>query len=399
MTIAEFRAACEVAGRFASFRERKEPGPKNTSSHKHNVYPIVWEVDEEGQPVEHRPALFVCKGCTKVWRAGDIGKAYDPSDVILLQASGGTLKFVAGTADSTIIINAGPTQAQGKALVSARLLLNAAKSLRGRGEVAISVNGGALITLSTGGEIALPNADDALPKWLRPNRFDPAWPFPAKFWSEAAKVFGATTGNVWPYSLVGVRANRDGMYLASTDKYSRANYRLGGPAIEAAGLEGSISSVFTSALRDIEEPGVIRIGDGNFTIETKSYTAVTQFYPAYGIPSVEGLEHDTTVNVDKRVLTDMVKGVASNDEFNRVALAAHGNTLTVHPWANRNASVKVPAEVQGRDTTVGVDAAVLSRVLMAYPGKAVSLGMSAGPTPITLLDKEWPWEVSIAPVM
>lgn len=401
MTIKEFRDFADSLGRFASAKERKEQGPKQTSSHKHKPWPISF-----GPRGEDEPVLFACSNpdsrgnrCSKVWRAEELNMQYDPTDLVFIQAVGGTLKLVAGTADSTLIVNAGPTTAQGKALVSARTLLNAAKSLRGKGDITFAIDNGksVTITVSTGGEMTLPNESTTIPRWLKPDvQASGGGPFPAKFWPEAAKVVAATTGDYWPLSHVHLRLTDGTLLVSSTDGVA-----LGSTFIPAEGdryLVGSLSSVFVTAIKNLAEAGTLSWGESSLTVISGPYTAVTQLYRvADPIPAIVVPDAETTVTVDRKVMADMVKAVASNDEHKRVALVARNAALTVHPFDSREASVKVPAEVEG-DGTVGVDAGVLGRLLSAAPGKTVSLGWSGSRSPIQFVDKDSTWRTLLAPV-
>jgi hypothetical protein len=402
MTITEFRSYAEALGRFASAREKKAPGPKDTASHKHNAYAITWDLGEDGQPLEHRPRMFVCKSCSKTWLARDINRQYDPTDSILIQATNGRLKLVAGTADSTLIVDAGETSATGKALISAKLLLNAAKSLRGKGTVEFEVTPeGATVRVSTGAEMGLPNTEDKMPDWVRvPKQDVAATPFPAGFLAEMAKVFDATTGKYWPYSHVAVSSKGQALRFAGSDRYAVAMVDLEGPEVLGEAYRGSISSVFTGSLRGIDGGGTIRMTDDTLWLVAGPYTAVTRLYEAfsYYFPSILEREPDTTAEIDKKVLIDMVKGVASQDEHNRVALAAREATLTVHPFLDPATSVKAPALVQG-EGSVGLSSDILSRCLAAYPGKSVTLGWSPGRAPLRIVDRTWPWTLLIAPVV
>lgn len=404
MTIAEFRQFCENLGRFASAKERKAPGPKDTSSHKHAAYPITFDQDAEGKNIEHRPRIFACKGCTKLWMAADINRAFDPSDAILIQAVGGQLKLVAGTADSTIIAAAGPTETKGKALVSARLVLNSAKALRGKGDVTFDVTEqGATIRVSTGAEMQLANIGTAIPDWLRaPKEWTGEAVFSEKFWPEAARVFTATTGNLWPYSHISLDIAEGGLRFLACDNYAAATTTLSTrEPVEDGTQLGCISSVFANSLRDLDPEGLVRWSDDLFGIEAGPYTVLARLYRAFGHPSFDRFEGEpaTRVTADKKVLSDMVRGVASNDEHNRVALVARGAALTVRPYDNPGTSMTVPAKVEGNDGSVGVDAGVLGKCLTAYPGKTVNLGWSPGVAPISLLDRSWSWRMFLAPIV
>jgi DNA polymerase III sliding clamp (beta) subunit (PCNA family) len=407
LTISQFREYADNLGRFASARERKAAGPKDTASHKHQAYAITFDQDGEGKSLEHRPRLFVCKGCTKLWRAEDINRQYDPTDAVLIQATNGSLKFVAGTADSTLIVDAGATEQSGKALVSAKLLLNAAKSLRGKGSVEVRITpDGATVAISTGAEMSLPNVDDKVPDWVRVPKVNvPSVPFPDGFWSEASKVFGATTGDFWPYSTVSISAEGQLARLSSTDRYAVSTVTLEGPEKLPAEYGGSISSVFTAALRHVEGSGTMRLGGGAFWIVAGPYTAVTRLFEARGHqPGAIGRalveEPATTVSIDKKVLVDMIKGVASQDEHNRVTLVAREAALQVHPYSDPGTSVKAPAQIEGEAGQIGVTSGYLIRLLQAHPGKSVRIGFSPGAKPLRLVDQAtWNWTLLLAPVV
>ena len=416
ISIREFRDYAESLGRFASSKEKKVPGPKDTASHKHQAYPIIHAVDAvTDMPLEHRPSFFACKGCSKTWLASEINRTYEPTDRVLIQASRGRLKLVAGTADSTLVVDAGETTAQGKALVSAKLVLNSAKALRGKGTVEFTVSpAGAAVRVSTGAEMLLANVDDAMPDWVRPKVTSFAVPFGEGFLAEAARVFDATTGKSWPYSHIAISAEDGILTLTATDRYAYSSVSLeGAEELPEQGYLGSISSVFTGQLRGLDAAGQVHVIDGKatrnggyltdevVTLVSGPYTAATRFVRAASLPHTDmfAAEAETSVSLDKKVLIDMVKGVGTNDQHNRVTLVARNAALTIHPYQDPTTSMKVPAKVEGADGSVGVSADILSRCLTAYPGKTASLGWSRVRAPITLLDRSWPWRMYLAPLV
>jgi hypothetical protein len=241
-----------------------------------------------------------------------------------------------------------------------------------------------------------------MPHWARVPATEPvatALFFPG-FLTEAARVFGATTGDIWPFSHVGLIGDGERLRLTACDRYSLGSIEL--PLGGEVSPFGSVSVGFVSAVRYLAVAGDIGLypAEGVAVVRSGDYTGVTQLYPALAVPSLDDFVGPITfVEVETKVLTDMVRGVANTDAHNRVTLAAKADGLTVHPYNNRDASVRVPALTWGEPSTVGVDAGVLSRCLRAYPGKTVNLGWAPVASPIRFIDKDWPWTMLLAPVV
>src|SRR5687768_4493665 len=185
--------------------------------------------------------------------------APEPTDRILIQFDR-VLKFVAGDDHSTVIVDTGsPVETKGKALVSARLLLQAAKTLRGKGDIALELDGkgGAVLKTNTGGKVVLPRIGDALPGWVRPSD-EPANAIvletPVGLWPDLSKVIGVGPDkHHFPWDLIHFETYEDSLRLVWTDNYRWVSYQLAnGLALSGHKYLGSVPVEFVKSLKAFE---------------------------------------------------------------------------------------------------------------------------------------------------
>lgn len=322
-------------------------------------------------------------------------KAEAPSDRILVQARDGVLKLVAGTENRTVVVNCGPHPGSGMALVPARMLLTAAKSLRGKGTVEFEVNpDGAVLRTSMGGVVKMSNVDNEVPAWLRPVPGGSSAVIPANFWPDASKVL--TTVLSWAVSgwkQVGLDVTPFGTYLRAADAYTMTTVlatEVGLPT-----FYGAIDPEFIGAIRDFEDEGEMRWTQDYLTVESGPYLAVTKFLwhePKLPYPPEDVLRWDVKVEADRARLVEMVKGVASSeDEFRRVTLVTTSDDrLTVSAWGGGQ-SVSLPATVSGVGRVAMVSERLL-KLLTAVGGKTVTLQWGEGPG-VCITGDRVPWSV------
>jgi len=406
LLVNELRAYAEQLGRFASAAERKEPGPKGTAGHKHKTFGVAFEADADGNPLADSPTLIGCKGCTSVWLAKQVGLAYDPSDRILIQATNQQLVLVAGTANMTLLVKAGHTLASGKAVVSARLFLNAVKSLRGKDEVYVSIDQfGACLEVGTGAKLTLPNVDEVMPRFIR-NDVVKGIDLAPHLWLDLAKALDEVAGNFWPFGHISFAASDEAVRFTGMDSYCylSATHTMSQDSLPLPmRVLGGIPATFVSAARYLDAERVWW-GNGKIALQGSNYMAVAKLqveHPGFPLPlelDVKAGVPTTKVQVAKKVLADIVKGLALNDQYNRMALVTESQTLTLHPYTNDNASMRVPAEVEGGNSRIYVAADLLQKALRVAPGKTVSLWWKPGATAPIRVVGEKPWAMFLAPV-
>lgn len=322
-------------------------------------------------------------------------KAPYPTDRILIQAVGGILKFVAGDEQSTLIVNAGATDQNGAAIVSARTLLTAAKSLKGKGQVDLSVsNEGATLRFGAA-SVSLPPVSDRIPsEWLRPSAdVEASTTFPAGFIPAASKAVASV-------------AEKHGYARHASIEYgARMGFFATGNALMVSAIAGDaplhpVQTAFFGSLRGIEDAGLATYHGNRLTsIKAGKYHALHRCDIDQTPVLSFSTEHDAAVQVERKALADALKMASNGDEFGRVRITAADNTLTLVPKANESAAIRVPAIVKG-SAAVWLQSALLVKALNGLTGKASRLSWAGKTTaPIRIGDDDSAWFYYLAPVI
>ena len=342
MTVTHFREVCSTLGRFASVRE----------------------------------------------------KASQPTDRIIVQSTKGTLKLVAGTDDRTVIADCGPAQGdEAIAVVSARLLLSAGKSLKGKGSVWFEGDAkGVTLKADTGGEVRMPNVGTELPQLVRPPKVEmTSVAIPKDVWPKVSKAvdgIGAKRVDVWASgATILVRSMTDYHYLAT---------RLSG-GLDALGEEMDMWSVtqdFIASIRDFENGGELLYGSGRTVVRSWPFEAVTSNGQDV-LPDPKPIDMTSHVEADTKVLLDLIAPLVPLDEHQRIIFDLKAGRWLVTSWDGK-ASVTVPFAVEGPPIRTAVRMDLLSKALRAWPAKTVRIGFGEG-QPIALSNGD-DWTILVAPV-
>lgn len=341
--------------------------------------------------------------CETLGRFADVREtAKEPRDRVLIQLSGGKLKLVGGDEDMSVVVDLGEQQGKAKAVVSSRLLLNAAKALRGRGDLTVEVGpSGAVLRHEGGGSVKLSPISSVVPSFVRPpKKAEAVATVSHPGLDTAAKVFPAVTSKHYPSSLVYLRGGQDNLTMAGTDQRSYARWDLL-PEVTVSRLPlGAVPATLFPQMRDLTEPGVIAWGDGRLAIRSGRFLVGARIAPEETAQKSPVHGSGVRVVANRKQLIDSLRAASGADSNHRVRLeVGTAGSLSLANWEGAG-SLLLPAQTEGRGH-VGVNADRMRKLLTALPGKSAVVEF-AGPPPgnIALYSEEAEgWYTLLAPVV
>lgn len=329
--------------------------------------------------------------------------ARPPTDRILIQNGLDGLKFIAGTDDRTLIVATGVlSEPSGKALVSARMFLTAAKALRGKGTLSVEFDGkgGAVLVSSFGGKVRLPVVEGTIPKWIRGDNFAAVVAgYGEDFMSALVRYVESSTGD--PHVIVStLPEDPDVLRVQYTDTYVYAVHDL--PI--AGRSDDKFRSIrlpvdFIKACRGIGI-GVLMVKDsGQVELADNGKIAVTKSLPSSGLLP-EGRRFNeqpaSYVTVERSELADALKTMGNEPVHGRATLdVAADGTLMVRQYSGDAGAYEMPGVLQGPAFKVSVTADKMYRLVRAGKTKRMSFGPVPGAA-VQLLDEGEGWRVFLA---
>lgn len=342
--------------------------------------------------------------CETLGRFADIREtAKEPRDRVVAQVGGGRLKFIAGTEDYTVIVDAGPAEGKDKAVVKARLLLNAAKALRGRGEVYIDVDrGGAFLEASTGGKVKLASFVSLVPSFVRPpKKAEAQTVIEHPGFGLASKVFPAVTSKYHPSDKVYLTSGQKELALTATDQRSFGRWAMPVAYDGEPWSLGALPRDLFPAIRDLIAPGPLAWDAERIAIRSGRFLVGARLLPERA--PWEGQQPEASdkvrVTADRKQLIDALRGMAGSDVNKRVRLNTRSGVLHVENWEGAG-SMDLDADIHGSGR-VGVDSGRMVKLLTALPGKSVRVEFEGTrPGVIRLTTEEATgWQTLLAPVV
>jgi hypothetical protein len=345
--------------------------------------------------------------------------APEPTDRILIQFDT-VIKFVAGDDHSTVIVDTGtPVSSKGKALVSARLFLQAAKTLRGKGELTFELDGkgGAVLKTHTGGKVVLPRIADALPGWVRPSE-EPANAIvletPDGLWPDLSKVIGVGPGkHYWPWDMVHFEQYEGQLSLVWTDNYRWVSYPLArGLNLSGYTYFGSVPVEFVKSLKAFEGATGFTLSKDRMHVSSGASHAVSRLVwatdPKAGKTLFEQarlggqrpVEVYSGATVSRKDFIDNLKAVSSADEHGRVTAMVEAGAVKVYGYGHeRDGSMTMNASMtQGRGY-ISFNEELATKLLSGLKDKEVTfLFPMRGMGPVQFKESKWGWQMYLAPI-
>lgn len=345
--------------------------------------------------------------------------APEPTDRILIQFDS-VVKFVAGDDHSTVIVDTGvPVPTKGKALVSARLFLQAAKTLRGKGDVAFELDGkgGAVLKTHTGGRVVLPRLAEALPGWVRPSDESAnaiVLETPVGFWPDLSKVVGVGPGkHYWPWDMVHFEMYEGQLSLVWTDNYRWVSHPLA-TGLNLSGYKylGSVPVEFIKSLKAFEGTTGFTLSGDRMHVSSGSSGAVSRLVWAVNPKTGERLFEQarlggqrpvdvlTGASVNRKDFIDNLKAVSSADEHGRVTVMVKQGEVKVYGYGHeRDGSMTMKANSTQGNGYISFNEELATKVLSGLKDKEVTfLFPSRGMGPVQFKESKWGWRIYLAPI-
>lgn len=344
--------------------------------------------------------------------------APEPTDRILVQFDK-VLKFVAGDDHSTVIVNTGvPVETRGKAMVSARLLLQAAKTLRGKGSLALELDGkgGAVLKTHTGGKVVLPRFSDSLPGWVRPSVESAtalAIEIPDGFWPDLSKVVGVGPDkHYFPWDMVHFEVLDRHLRLIWTDNYRAVEHTLPAVKLDEFQYIGSVPVDFIKSLKAFDGKTSLVMQRDQIAVsyggsEAVSGLRILTVKDGERLPGVLPLDHEaiqtanrTGATVNRKDFIDNLKAVSSADEHGRVTVMVNEGAVKVYGYGQeREGSMTMNASsTQGRGY-ISFNEEKATKLLSGLKDKEIRfLFPSKGIGPVQFKESKWGWQLYLAPI-
>ena len=341
--------------------------------------------------------------------------APEPTDRILVQFDK-VLKFVAGDDISTVIVDTGtPVETQGKAVVSSRLLLQAAKTLRGKGDVELELDGkgGMVLRTNTGGKVVLPRIGDSVPGWVRPSsEFATALALgiPASFWPDLSKVIAVGPDkHRFPWDQLHFEVQNSELRLLWTDNYRLVEHNLGAVALGEFKYVGSVPADFIKSLKAFEGETSLVMKADRIEVHHGESSALSMLRIAldrdgkrlYELPYA-GHSADQLIGatVNRKDFIDNIKAVSSADEHKRVTVAVSAGEVKVYGYHHEGegSMTQTAIKTQGRGM-VSFQADLATKLLAGLSGKEMEFYFPhRGTGAIRFKEGKWGWRMFLAPV-
>lgn len=331
-------------------------------------------------------------------------KAESPMDRIAVQVRDGVMKVVAGDFHTTMVYTLGPTeQANGMAVVPARLFLGTLKTLKGKGEATLTISDkGASLTTSFGSSIDMDQMD-GLPHYLKPLPYRKGvgtlLPFPAGFLPQATKYLYATADYA-PFDQVLVEAANGQAYFRASDDHILGE---AGPLEAPEDFRSHLYPDAVQALRGIDIAGGFWFPPRvppyvqQAQVIAGPWRIATVVRPNYGrLPAVAGGKYATIVSGEKKPLIETFKSLAGRHQYSRVIMEAKGGDFTVKAGDNGKATL-AGVKVEG-EAFLPVNAQFMAKVMQVVDGKTVTIEFSDAPSNIRVIGDSCPWSLVVAPM-
>jgi DNA polymerase III sliding clamp (beta) subunit (PCNA family) len=340
--------------------------------------------------------------------------AQSPRDRILVQSSPSSMKLVAGNKSSTLVLSL-PSETKTRSVftVAARVLLQSAKVLVGKGEVTLEADDKGLhLHTSTGGRATFPRIDGSPRDFILPAK---QTEMIAEFedLSRMGKVLKACAGDIPPHTWVSVTtAGREGetttIALTASDAHKYARVDLGG----GEGLE--VPYLFHADALDgfkaIEEPGKVEWSENTVEFVTATKRLVARSHQGEGWKNIGFPSRGAIagIKMDRKVLIEAIKGVSGKDPHERFQIAmsrkgmTHGEDGVYIGSFDSTDWYRVDGTPQGESAPLALSAAYALDILRSMDGKMVTIRWpesKADLTKVAFSSEENRWtKILLAPI-
>ena len=338
-------------------------------------------------------------------------KAPAPEGLILAQVARGELKLVAGTGTTvlgsarTVIATVGPHEGEARVgVLPARALLQALKTLKGKGDVAFLLDNTALRLLTAAGGSLSIGAEFPLdlPRVLRPvpdNAEAPTVYLPEGSMDRMAAITSIMTaavefGTLWYVEWSSI-SGKEGYFRASDNMYA-AEF---GPFGALATGHYHIDKDYVASMRGLTGQGTMRFmpkpPEKVATVQTRVgrylFVGVQGFVPK--MPRFPHSQADVTIKSKKSDIIGLLRTIGSGSPM--VSLKATGSEATL--MSTNGSEGPVVGEVDG----VGVirfSPLALAKALNVLKGETLTVQYLSGTaSPMRVVGEDAGWPILLAP--
>lgn len=319
--------------------------------------------------------------------------AAEPSDRMVIQCFEGILKFVAGcdydTRAKASIVASSEAKTTGMAVVAARTFLQAAKLLKGKGQVDFDIDPeGCTMRTSLGGEISLPNISREVPSFVRqPDQTHGLAAIPKGFLPKASSLLSATTSMAYgPWTQVAVSHDGDKLRLQGGDPYMHTMLSLEGASV--VGPVGAVHPSFFESIKGFEDEGLLMWDEATVMVTQGPYAAFTTLMERYPpnpeMPEMTGL--DTRLEVNRKELLDAIKTIGGE----KVSFGPVKDGIVVASWPDGKTRLKLAANLTGKGR-MAVMTDRISKLSAAIGGDSVVLEWASEKTGPLRMEGDHGW--------
>lgn len=320
---------------------------------------------------------------------------------MVVQAAKGVLKLIGGDHQKTVIATVGPTDQDGTAIVSSRLLLTTLKALKGKGEVFFTIDkDGAQLRTGFGSSIEMANIDIETPRFLRPKPFGngPIMKFESGWLPSASKYLDLATGEFAPFDQVYGQATQGDFWFRASDDHIGTEI---GPLSTEEDFDVHFPTTLFPALKGLEDAGgfyfpvrtdtqspQVQVGAGR-------YRVTSVLHPGSGrLPTFPKMVYNVQVTANRKKLIDAFKALVGRQEFNKVTLTA-GDQFSIS--GSQIGRVEVEANVTGQGK-IQVDASLLIKALSTVSGTTATVEYASERASLIRVSGDSNWPITLAPM-
>jgi len=340
-------------------------------------------------------------------------KAAPPEGFIMAQVARGELKLIAGSgmgflgSARTVIAHVGPHDGRTLGVIPARSILQALKTLKGKGEVEFLLDDAGLHLLTgVGGELVIGAefpSPGVLPVVLRPepdNSDAPTVYVPEGMLDRMASITAIMTNPVgeglWYVEWSSI-SGKEGHFRATDNLYAAEFGPVGG----IAPGHFHIDKEYVAAMRGLTEPGTMRflpkqpqkIARVQTQVGRYLFVGVQGFVPK--LPRFPHAQADVTIKSRKTDIIGLLRTIGSGAPM--VTLKATGSDAVL--LAPNGSEAPVKGEVDG----VGVirfSPSALTKALNVLKGEVLTVQYLSGTaSPMRVVGEDAGWPILLAPAV
>lgn len=340
---------------------------------------------------------------------------HDPRSKIGVQVDGsGNLTLISGSSEGGILYRYGPvTFDKSKAFaINAKPLLQAAKILKGKGSVELSIADDVFtLSIDGGGSVDIP-AQSSLSSVgfvKKPKSFDSHAAVRGETWEQISRIIGSTDPtNIEPPTIQVADGKANIVSVAGGMRSCYARYTC--DVESSVGFTMSPYPSFWEAIKSVSEDGMMSWSKSDIMVSAGSVECWSKAIlfsnkdndltevPSWPILTILG-NPVATATISRTALIEAIRGVTPGDDvdsFGRVTMSIMNNGISLSPFGDES-MMKIPCVTSG-SANRSIRSEYIVKMLRASFGKEVTISVYNAP-PVSISSPEMlGWTVLVAPV-